>query len=325
MSRTATLKDISKVSGVSYRTVSEVLSGRESGEKYYYSNKAKETVLKTAKELGYRKNRSARNTVHKRHGTIAVVIDSLFTIRMVMFNSMSKAAADNDLLLVIDRIDGDNILPRSLSEDMCDGVILTGINAGKLGKKYEQLGVPAVYLHTDNPETPGAVSVDEYHGTEMIVNALAEAGRKQIVLYFSQSTYKSSLIRREAFNYLSEQAGMKEPVLVEHYRSRYTYEFFLKHLEENSGIDAIIIDEKNLIKACNACTAAGKEIGRDISVICYGEQRGIAGSFHPKIDSLMIHNFDTGALVIDTLVRTIKGETVPAQKIQYEWHEGNSI
>src|SRR5690554_1407188 len=67
-----TMKDIAEIAGVSVSTVSRVISGNAS-----VSEKKKQKVLSTIKELGYFTNELARGLRQRQTNLIAVIIPSI--------------------------------------------------------------------------------------------------------------------------------------------------------------------------------------------------------------------------------------------------------
>lgn len=320
-----TLKDIAAHSGVSYRTVLEVMSNRPSGQKYYYSPGARDTVLATAQQLGYRKNRTASNIVHRRHGTLALVVGSLFSIPTIMLNAMSKAAAAHDLLIVIDRIDQESPNPRCVSEDMADGAIVAGGDVAEIGRRLQKLSVPTVFLNTGRQRGPGVIAYNEKQGMESLVHAAASRSRRRCAFYGEPNVHPAGRIRRETLARASAEAGMAEPVFVSHERSRYSADFFEAHLDENPDIDTLIVAERNVIQAYNAAAMLGRCIGDDLSVLCYYELSRIGMSLMPRACGVRVHYYNTGVFAVESMVNLIDGTPVPARTVPYDWVEGESL
>ena len=67
----ATIKDIANAANVSYSTVSYVLGNRKDTGRI--SEKTRKLVIKTAEQLGYRKNRLASATRSGKMATVAVI------------------------------------------------------------------------------------------------------------------------------------------------------------------------------------------------------------------------------------------------------------
>ena len=74
--KAVTLKDVAESSGYSLRTVKKVLSSNEP-----VKPATRETVLRVAREMGYRKNRIASVLANHKVYKIAIVITAIFSRR----------------------------------------------------------------------------------------------------------------------------------------------------------------------------------------------------------------------------------------------------
>lgn len=99
LSRRPTIKDVAKIAGVTYPTVSRVLSGKP-----YVALETKARVLNAITELGYRPSLAARSMVTQKTHIIAMLVPHLSDPNFGMFFSgaESKARAHGYSVLVAD-------------------------------------------------------------------------------------------------------------------------------------------------------------------------------------------------------------------------------
>jgi DNA-binding LacI/PurR family transcriptional regulator len=104
-----TLKDIAKDTGYSISTISRVLNGSN-----HISNKTKEEVLKSAKELGYKITVTNGFPRSKKHFNIALVATGFHEgeFYSCFFHGINRAAKKNNVkLFLIGVLDFENDSP----------------------------------------------------------------------------------------------------------------------------------------------------------------------------------------------------------------------
>lgn len=196
-----TIKDIAKVAGVSYATVSRALSGSpEIGEE------TRERVLKLCREMGYTTNYVARSMVMKRTKLIGLVvanIDNPFMSELAYHIELRAREQGYNLMLC--NSSHDLALEKEVFELLVgrqvDGIIL--VPAGT--ESYENLKpfinrVPTVFMSENLRDLPESyVSVDNYRGTRIGTEYLHSLGHRSILYLGRRKGSVTHQLRAEGY------------------------------------------------------------------------------------------------------------------------------
>ncbi len=183
-----TIKDIANKTNLSITTVSLVLNNKESK----ISERTKQLVLQTAKELNYRPNQLAIGLVKRHTQTIGLILPDITNL---FFAELAKAVGDeaarNDYNMIL--CNSGNLYERDLKNiDMLidkgvDGIILAAANdCGEQEmedacRTAERSGVSLVMI--DRPfgiKGVGSVSLDNAAGGYLAVKHLIDSGHVNI-------------------------------------------------------------------------------------------------------------------------------------------------
>jgi len=185
MARTkhVTLKDVAANVGVSYQTVSKVLTG--SGE---VSEGTRQRILQAVEETGYRPNAIARSLKTKRTEIIGLIVPNVLSPAWsVMTRGVEDAAAESGFqTMICDTDEKWEVEKESIAtflERRVDGLILASCpkpSEGQLASLL-QLGPPVVLLdrRVEGVKTDTVVS-DNWTGAYEATQHLLRAGRKRI-------------------------------------------------------------------------------------------------------------------------------------------------
>ena len=185
MARTkhVTLKDVAAHVGVSYQTVSKVLTGR--GE---ISEKTRERILQAVEEIGYRPNAIARSLKTSRTQIVGLIVPNVLSPAWsVMTRGVEDAAAESGFqTMICDTDEKWEVEKESIAaflERRVDGLILA--SCPKRGKRQLasllQPGPPVVLLdrRVEGVRADTVVS-DNRAGAYEATQHLLHAGRKRI-------------------------------------------------------------------------------------------------------------------------------------------------
>ena len=213
------LREVAAKSGVSIRTVSNVVNG--------YKRVAPETRAKVQKvldELGYRPNAVARTLRRGRSGLIALVLPEL---DVPYFAELTRAvieeAAKHEYTVVIDQTDGDPVRERELvmlgnRAALFDGLIFSPLGLGGTDLRARTSTAPVVLLG-ERVRDSGLdhIMIDNVRASEVATRHLIELGRRRIAAIGDQhhETRQTAQLRTEGYLRALGEAGLKtEPALI---------------------------------------------------------------------------------------------------------------
>lgn len=194
MGTNVTIKDIARESGVSYSTVSRVLSNSP-----LISEKTKTRVLEVCKEMGYTTNYVARSLVMKHCNLLGIILPSLSNPFMAeLADNIEKYARLRQYSIMVCNSNEDPEQEmevfRLLLGRQVDGIFIfpvdteSGVRFGSLNSK----NVPTVFLNDYREDMPGSfITTDNYQGAYMGVQYLHSLGHRNI-LYFSPKPLRLS-------------------------------------------------------------------------------------------------------------------------------------
>ena len=198
-----TIKEIAKIAGVSYSTVSRALNHKKGVGK-----KKREGIVRLAEQLGYFPNSSARALVKKQVGVIGVVIprSAEFTFQSPFFSqilmgisTLAREHGYHQLLSINDPESYASLYYRHL----VDGLIVVGNRFDDPNiAELEEKGIPSVVIPgfpDESSRTIATVNSENFKSVQRAVTHLIELGHRRIAFILGQMTSKYSLERLQAY------------------------------------------------------------------------------------------------------------------------------
>jgi LacI family transcriptional regulator len=215
-----TIRDIAKMTGVSYATVSRALSGSTG-----ISDETRKRILHTCDKLGYTANYMARSLVARKSKLIGFIVGGVdnpymgqlacqvelyarqMGYNLILCNSMHQESHEAELFsLLIGR--------------QVDGIIIVPSGSGSyeaLEKYFEQ--IPLVFIGENLRDTPTSyVAVDNYRGTMLGAEHLISLGHRAIVYMGYRSGSVTHQLRLEGYTRACKNHGL-ETMMIENRES----------------------------------------------------------------------------------------------------------
>jgi LacI family transcriptional regulator len=316
-----TIKDISKVAGVSITTVSRALNGYSD-----VNENTRNKVLKVAKELNYVPNTIARSLVMNKSKTIGLLVSG-FTKGSIKDNFMvevmagiNEYAADSDYDLVLFSTNSTKQREKSYSqlckERRVDGAIIQGI---KIDDPYLQevvsSEIPCVLI--DIPienDTVAFVTTDNALGAKKAVQHLIDLGHTNIALVNGHE--KAFVSKRRLDGYVealkSANLHLHEDWIVDGKFDEATAELVAeKLLRLNPEITAIFCASDLMgLGALKAANKLGKRIPEDLSIVGYDDII-LAAYASPPLTTIAQNKFKMGYEAAKLLIHMLEGSYKP--------------
>ena len=210
-----TLKDVAKVAGVSYATVSRALSGSpEIGED------TRKRILKLCEDMGYTPNTIARSMVMKRTNIIGLIVASLdnpFMSELTTHLEVYARRCGYNLMVCNSAYDleQEKEVFTLLVGRQVDGVIILPIG----NESYESLKsltaqVPTVFISENMQDLPESyVAVDNRQGTYAATEYLYSLGHRKILYFGCRAHSVTHRLRLEGYRRACEAFGIEPDVL----------------------------------------------------------------------------------------------------------------
>jgi LacI family transcriptional regulator len=315
--RSAGIRDVAELAGVSVTTVSHVLNDTP------HTRVAEETrarVRDAAKTLGYGPNRMAQALRTNRSGLIGLLSEEIATTphagRIIL--GAQNAAREHDLTLVIintERDSGGN----SHREDV-QALIDRQVDAMLYATMYHRQvslpdlqGLPAVLIDsTDRAGIIPAVVPDEVSGAIAAVTHLVNAGHTRIGFLNNDDDVPATHGRLAGYKQVLQEHDIPfDETLVACAPSETLpgYELARQILARNDRPTALFCyNDRMAMGAYRAAMELGLNIPNDLSIVGFDNQELIAANLFPGLTTVALPHYEMGVWAVETLVHLLQGE-----------------
>lgn len=296
----ATIKDVAKLAGVSYNTVSFVVNGVDK-----VAPATRERVQKAIEELHYRPNKTARALVGGKADSIAFIstrFTSVFGMNILreIEDGVHLAGLSSNYDLIPYSTRGEPEFKEQIIESIihnrkADAIIMLGIKPGRENMaKLKEEGIPVVLID-GNSSGASSVKCDNEKGAFLATDYLIKSGRKNIA-YLGMSktageTWPSIIEREQGYKKaLSAKNITLNDRLMVTVDNNYINEgraIMQTLLKSNKGIDAVFCGagDSTAIGVVNAIKEAGLRVPQDIAVVGY-DDIPVASAFTPSLTTV---------------------------------------
>jgi DNA-binding LacI/PurR family transcriptional regulator len=181
--RAPNIRDVARLAGVSYQTVSRVLNNSES-----IRPSTKERVLEVIRETGYRPNQAARALVTSKSRTLGVLTaQTAHYGPSTSLHAIEAAARQSGYLISTTSLvssDYDSIVEslEHLMSQSIEGLVVIAPQVRVFDAIRElSISVPLVTLDSTTQDAPRSLSVDQIAGAHMATRHLIELGHREIL------------------------------------------------------------------------------------------------------------------------------------------------
>ncbi len=292
-----TIKDISRISGISVTQVSRALNNHSD-----VSQSTKERVRKIAKEIGYVPNRSAQNLVKQTTNTLAIIISGLEkeggkdNIIYQLLTGMYQFAEEVNYEIALFTTSSAHQKEKSYfefcKEHNIRGAVLNGLRTDD--PYFEELiesDIPCVLIDSVQPDNDRivSVSVDNVAGSYDAVSYLIQKGHKNIAMINGRPEAEVSSQRLKGYvralneHHLAIQSNW---IVYCDYKEQKAFEVTSDLLKENKGITALFCASDMIaVGAMKAIRKLGLRIPEDISIVGY-DNIPISEYLHPPLTTV---------------------------------------
>ncbi|SEE88473.1 LacI family DNA-binding transcriptional regulator [Jiangella alba] len=180
---TATLRDVARLAGVSFKTVSNVVNDHP-----YVSDTTRAKVQAAIDELGYRPNRQARSLRSGRTGAIGLAVPELSLAYFAQLaDEVITAAEQRDVVVVIEQTGGDrrrelDVLAGSRRQ-LTDGLLFSPLGLGNDDGGLLAVDFPLVLLGERIFDGPvDHVTMENVDAARAATDHLLDLGRRRIAV-----------------------------------------------------------------------------------------------------------------------------------------------
>ena len=321
------MQEIADLAGVSKSTVSRALAGSP-----LLAEQTRDSIVRLAREHGYRLNKKARTFQSSSTLTIAVVVSEPgptewsftdpFFLQLLgrIANELDKRG--HELLLANIRIDIDEWIDRHIVRGNCDGAIVIG-----QGHSHEQINalgeVPApivVWGGRLDDQRYCTVGSDNRHGGYLATKHLIDQGRSRVG-FVGQRQMPELGLRYDGYLDAHDEAGLAPEAALTvdtGVSSSVAESDFGALLERTTDIDAVAAaSDVVALGVMRAILTSGRRIPDDIAVVGY-DDIAIARTMSPSLSTIR-QDYSLGAkYLVDKLLRAVDGAGVRPKMLRPE-------
>lgn len=311
----ATLKDISKATGINLCTVSQVLSNHPKVQKL--KPELKERILAAAKKLNYTKNQIAATMAGKSNTVLAFVHADMGGMEYVgrIQNGVIQAANERGYTMTIHQLE--NFSEEELAQKLIGwrtaGVVFNISDLkeiSKISKILDKENIPYGTVNLSNPAGIG-VTTNDISGIMQAVQLLHENSHKKVAyaFFYEKNVKKSEYKIRRIDGFTQGMAKYypetKNPLQLKISSEKYMErDYMLEILDQirKKNIDGIVCETDTIAVALNnIAVSAGFAMPQTFSIIGFGGSR-ISETTFPQISTIIQDYEEMGRLTATAVI-----------------------
>jgi LacI family transcriptional regulator len=318
--RATTQKDIAERLKVSVMTVSKALQGHPD-----ISDRTRELVLRTAREMRYTVNVVARNLVQRRTQTIGVVVPDIsepFFAEMI--RAIERRLREHDYNLLLADSDNDPEIEvsavRMLLEKRVDGCILGPTEKSRRPVELLRGGrIPFVLVNTSSSFAAcEVIGIDRADGARQSISHLLASGYEDI---YHLSTYEQRGQSRETtrgcYEAFDAFKRARQDLHVLHCPGHDLETFYQTARDQvhdhGRRIGLFVWDDEMAVGVYRAVVEKGWEIPEQVGIVGFDDVK--ISRFLPKALTTVAHpKAEMGRMAADRLIQCLGSERRPAAR-----------
>ena len=307
----ATIKDVAKKAGVSFKTVSRVLNNDTAVRD---STRAK--VMEAVQALDYRPNIMARSLRSQRTHTVGFISDEIGTSPFagkMLQGAQDRAWEQGILLLSIDTGRDPNlkqIAVETLLDRQVDGIVYAAMYHRAVNPPAAIYTVPSVLLdcYIEDNSLPSVVPNEQlggYTATQHLINR----GYRRIAMLNHHALQPASIGREAGYRQALKDAGIEfNPAWLVSDIARMDGGYRAAHqlIQSAPDIDAIFcFNDRMTMGLYQAFSELQIKIPADIAVVGFDNETGFAEYFRPPLTTLELPHYEMGQWAVNHLLDLI--------------------
>lgn len=308
--RAPNIRDVAKVAGVSYQTVSRVLN-----ESPNIRPETLQRVRDAIAQLGYRPNQAARALVTSRSRTIGVL--SSQTVHYgpaTSIHAIETAAREAGYRLSITNINSSDYasIKAGLDYLMSQSIEALIVIAPQV-RVFEaindlQVSVPFVTLEATGLNTSHSLWVDQIQGARLATRHLIDLGHTEIMHISGPQDWIEAEARMQGFLRELSDADLRTraPILGD-WTASFGYYAGIELLRYGDFTAAFIGNDQMALGFMHACRESGLDVPGDISIVGFDDIPE-AAHFAPPLTTVRQNFAEIGRRAVALLLGELRGE-----------------
>ena len=307
--KAASIRDVARVAGVSYQTVSRVLNDHPS-----IRPSTRQRVLDAVDQLDFHPNRAARILATSRSQTIGVVAaaQGAHYGPTSIISAFENAARDHGYTTLL-------ASPRGLDPASLHEAVLHLVHQGVDGiaalapeaKSAEAIMVtrtriPIVLLQSDHLQDAG-LSVDNVLGARLAADHLVALGHRRLAMLTGPLSWTEAQARRNGIDESVGDARAELTCIVEGDWSAESGYLAFRRIHESRPTAVFCSNDQMALGMIHAASEAGVHVPADLSVVGFDDVPE-AAHYLPPITTIRQDFEELGRRAVSVLVGRLRGE-----------------
>ncbi len=319
--RAATIKDVARVSGVSYATVSRVLSGYE-----FVSDATRKRVMEAVEALGYVANLQARSLAGGHSQIIGLLVPNLDngyvgTIMQGIDRELARANYEVVLYTSHRHPARESFFVDAIANGLTEGLLLVAplVPAAYLDALRERHFPYVLIDQADTTEHSSVVEATNWQGAYEATRYLAELGHTRIAFITGYLAVRSATDRLQGYKAALADCDIpfREELVVESdYQQQTGYQAAKNLLQKVDPPPTAIFASNDLsaFAAMDAARECGLRVPDDISILGFDDIPQ-ASFVYPKLTTVRQPLEQMGQVAVKMLLDQIKDPDRPPQRV----------
>ena len=283
----ATIREVSRLAGVSPSTVSRVINGTANVD-----IEKRERVLEAINQTNFQPNELARALYKKSSKIIGLIVPNIENpFFSELARTIEEAAFGYGFRLLLCNSNNDTEKERininMLDQMKADGVILI-TNSGETGKMTANCTLPVVIVDRHVPDTGeiAFIESDNYNGGRMATQCLINCGCKKIVCMRGPQKFTSGFLRFKGYQDVCRENGIEERFIDCEYSFESGKKAALKMIETFPDTEGIFAaNDMVALSAYKILRNHGIHVPENIQIVGF-DDIGFSSLFSPEITTI---------------------------------------
>jgi DNA-binding LacI/PurR family transcriptional regulator len=309
--RAPNIRDVARLAGVSYQTVSRGLNNSESSRP-----STKQRVLEVIDEIGYRPNQAARALVTSRSRTLGVLsAQTAHYGPATSLRAIETAARDAGYLISTTSLvssDYDSIRENLeyLTDQAVEGLVVISPQV-QVFEAIKELDVklPLVTLDSTGRDAPRSLSVDQISGARAATRHLIDLGHKEIVHLAGPQDWIEAEARMQGFLEEINDADLRtHPPILGDWTAEFGYQAGRELVAYRDFTAVFAANDQMALGLLHAFREAGLDVPGDVSVVGFDDIPE-ARHYWPPLTTVRQDFSQIGRRAVAILLGELHGET----------------
>jgi DNA-binding LacI/PurR family transcriptional regulator len=308
--RAPNIRDVARVAGVSYQTVSRVLNDSPS-----LRPETRERVQRVIEQLGYRPNQAARALVTSKSNVIGVLVATraaAYGVQTIVYE-IEDAAREAGYRVAIATTPSDDQSVREALDQLvgqaAEGVVVVAPQSRVFDLlTATPLNIPFVLLDSARRDLGHTVAVDQFEGARLATRHLIELGHTQVIHIAGPQDWIEAEARMQGYlREISDAELLVRPPVLGDWTAEFGYRAGRELLNKADFTAVFCSNDLTALGLLHAFREAGVRVPADVSVVGFDDVPESA-HFWPPLTTIRQDFAEVGRRAIGLLLGELGAE-----------------